>query len=343
MTYPDDDAAPDQKYNARGDNNFRPVWLDFDKLAPEAPVSLRDFADQLRAALNERRKSRYGFYNGRRAQYAWVLNLRSALAWLGAAGIVLTALATAAHFRWPNDDHDGVLLVIAMVCYAVMAGISFYERSLNLAAAYFRSVGILIGMRDIWTRLQFELLAELRAATVGGADVEVPARDRMAALAQAAWSDMEALTRGEQENWQGEVLASLKDLATAAEGGRGTVETRLTQMEKDAAAAATARADRTTAAARAKAPALLTVTLSGDFAGRAEVLIDEQPVADTQTAEVALKPRPAGPVHLSATARDSAGTPLQAALNLELKPGLQTATLTLAPAAADPAAPGGGA
>lgn len=335
MNQSDDDAALNEKFNARADNTFRPVWLNFDELAKEAPASLRDFAKQLRAALDERRKSRYGFYNGRRVQYAWVLSLQSALAWLGAAGIVLTAVATAAHFLWPDDNVDGGLLVTAMICYAVMAGISFYERSLNLAAAYFRSVGILLAMRDIWTRLQFELLAELRAATVGGTDVEVPARDRMAALAQAAWNDMEALTRGEQENWQGEVLSSLKDLATAAEGGRGTVESRLSQMEKDAAAAATARAERAAAAARAKAPALLTVTLSGDFAGRAEILIDEQPVAGTETAEVALKPRPLGPVHLSATAKDSAGIPLQAALNLELKPGMQTAMLALAPAAID--------
>lgn len=329
MADADEDAPGAASARQLGDNSFRPIWLDFKLLAADAPEELVTYARDLRRNLDERRKSRYGFYNERRIEYGNVLSLRQWLAQLGAAGIVLTALATAAHFAWPDRPADSVLLVAAMICYAAMAGISFYEGSLNLSAAYFRQVGILIAMRDIWTRFQFELLAELRAAAAGGADVILPARDRMTALALAAWNDLEALTRGEQENWQGEVLASLKELATAAQNGRSTVETRLVEMEKAAAAAETARTERTAAAARAGAPALLTIAVEGDVAGDLTLRLNDEPPVVTAAREHAFRPRPAGDVHVAASGTGPGGQTLTGALNLELKPGVQTASLRL--------------
>lgn len=331
MTDGDADEAGAAKFDCRSDTSFRPVWLDFATLSNGAPEGLLKFATDLRGALDERRKSRYSFYNGRRRDAAVALEMRKWLAWLGAAGIVLTAAATAARFGWEKSGYDRTFLILTMFCYAGMAGIAFYERSLSLASAYFRHVGILLAMRDVWTRFQFEVLAELCAAAAGGQAVEAAARDRIAALAQAAWNDIEALTRGEQESWQGEVLASLKELATVADSGRNTVEARLAQMEKDVAAADLVRAERAAGAARAKAPALLTLSIKGSFDGPVAVSIDDELVANTAATEVSIKPRPATPVHVTATATGKDKTPQEGALNIELKPGLQTATLVLEP------------
>lgn len=322
-------ADPPATPRPNSGSTFRPLWLDL-KVLSDQSATLLDFAHNLRRQIDEKRRERYAFYNARRAQYDIIFKLRAALSIFGALGILLTAAAAAARFGWEQSDWDRGFLVAAMFVYAIMAAVSFFEKSLNLSTSYFRHVGILIGMRDTWTRFQFELLGELSAASVGGPDVQTAARDRIAVLGQAAWADIETLTRGEQENWQSEAQAAMTALSAVADKGRNDTDARLTQMANDAAAHRKSSADRQHAERAAKAPALLTLEITGAFAGEATILIDEKPQGVTRATKTALKPLPPGLVHLTVSARDTHGNTLAGSLNLDLKSGLQDAVVVLA-------------
>ena len=42
--------------------------------------------------------------------------------------------------------------------YALMGAIAFYDRATDKASAYFRYVIAMLSIRDLWTKLEFELL-----------------------------------------------------------------------------------------------------------------------------------------------------------------------------------------
>src|SRR6266566_8064401 len=59
-----------------------------------------------------------------------------------------------------NGFDKGVLLAVLAI-YAVMGAISFYEKGTDKTTAYFRQLGIILAIRDLWTKVQFEFLKEL--------------------------------------------------------------------------------------------------------------------------------------------------------------------------------------
>jgi hypothetical protein len=284
---------------------------------------------------------RFRFFNTQRQDKAWVFALRDWLARLGGLGILLTAGATAANLWNADSDLDSALLVLAMLAYAAMAAIAFYENSTNLASGYFRQVAILVQSRDLWTNFQFAVLAEVRTGLAGDATADTAARDKILALAQAAWADMEALARSEQESWQGEVLASLSKLQQVADGGGASVKAEILRLDKLALAAATEAKDAKAALEQAQGPAFLTLTIEGAFTGEAEILMDGVAVARTETSPVALPAQRPGIRHLVVKAKGDGGKTRTATAHVELKAGRNAQTVALPePAATRGAADG---
>jgi hypothetical protein len=117
---------------------------------------------------------------------------RCFLALLGSIAFLLTGLAAVLRFippenigKWAGSDKVALILVLAI--YAVMGAISFYEKSTDKTTAYFRHVGIILAIRDLWTKIQFEFLKEemsLKSAMDTKA-AEGPSRERVRALAEA--------------------------------------------------------------------------------------------------------------------------------------------------------------
>jgi hypothetical protein len=69
--------------------------------------------------------------------------------------------------------------------------------------SYFRHVGIILVIRDLWTRIQFEILKELTTVE-SAADktaAEPAARERIRVLAEAFCNDMNKASTGELTEW----------------------------------------------------------------------------------------------------------------------------------------------
>src|SRR5947209_17239298 len=84
---------------------------------------------------------------------------------LGSIAFLLTGLAAALRFapeaflqKWDLDGFDKGVLLIVLAIYAVMGAISFYEKGTDKTTAYFRQLGIILAIRDLWTKVQFEFL-----------------------------------------------------------------------------------------------------------------------------------------------------------------------------------------
>jgi hypothetical protein len=75
---------------------------------------------------------------------------------MGVLGAVLTAAGTAFRVRAPVPDLDLYMLLAAILCYGIMSGITLYEKFTDASSAYFRHLGILLGIRSLWTKLQFD-------------------------------------------------------------------------------------------------------------------------------------------------------------------------------------------
>jgi hypothetical protein len=50
------------------------------------------------------------------------------------------------------DGFDKGVLLVVLAIYAVMGAISFYERATDKTTAYFRHLGIILVIRDLWTK-----------------------------------------------------------------------------------------------------------------------------------------------------------------------------------------------
>src|SRR5262249_62233288 len=116
----------------------------------------------------------------------------------------------------------GVLLAVLAI-YAVMAAISFYEKGTDKTTAYFRHVGIILAIRDLWTKVQFEFLRELMAlkSAADPKTAEAVAREHISALAGAFCNDLNKVATGELTEWRTGVFSSLSGLWAAGEERRG--------------------------------------------------------------------------------------------------------------------------
>ena len=207
-------------------NTFRAIELE-----PQATAELAfpEFVEALLHKLRRLKDERFLYYERlRKKNSKWANGSRWVLTLLGSIAFLLTGLAAALRFapeaflqKWSLDGFDKGVLLAVLAIYAVMGAISFYERGTDKTTAYFRHLGIILAIRDLWTRVQFEFLKEL-IVLKSAADpkaAEAVARERIRALAQAFCNDLDKVATGELTDWRTEFLTSLSELEAAAKKG----------------------------------------------------------------------------------------------------------------------------
>ena len=331
--------------NAVG-NTFRAIELE-----PQATAELEfsKFVEALLQKLGLLKEERFLYYeNLRKENTKWANGSRWVLALLGSIAFLLTGLAAALRFapeaflqKWDLDGFDKGVLLIVLAIYAVMGAISFYEKGTDKTTAYFRQLGIILAIRDLWTKVQFEFLKELMVLK-SAADPkagEAVARERIRALAEAFCNDLDKVATGELADWRTEFLASLSELEAAAKKGSEDVTTQIQEVLKTAEKAATdakASAEKAAADARAAAktaeeagkPGALNLALSGDFDDQVLISVDGVEVARSSGKTIAVDRVVPGLRKISAHAKKG-GKDLEIARMVDVKPGLQDLELVL--------------
>ena len=331
--------------NAVG-NTFRAIELE-----PQATAELEfsKFVEALLQKLGLLKEERFLYYENLRKENAkWANGSRWVLALLGSIAFLLTGLAAALRFapeaflqKWDLDGFDKGVLLTVLAIYAVMGAISFYEKGTDKTTAYFRQLGIILAIRDLWTKVQFEFLKELMVLK-SAADPkagEAVARERIRALAEAFCNDLDKVATGELTDWRTEFLASLSELEAAAKKGSEDVTTQIQEVLKTAEKAATdakASAEKAAADARAAAktaeeagkPGALNLALSGDFDDQVLISVDGVEVARSSGKTIAVDRVVPGLRKISAHAKKG-GKDLEIARMVDVKPGLQDLELVL--------------
>lgn len=315
-----------RRWRAGGDT-FVPIALD--------PESYRDkdfsqFVELILAKLRQITRIRRSYYGGLRARStAWVHRSRWFLAVAGALALLLTGASAALQLDVTLQVWSRWTLLGALALYAAMGALTFYDRTTDVASTYFRHVTVILTMRDLWTKLQFEVLKELEAVR-NASDAktgEVTARDRIRALAEAYCSDLDKVTTSEATEWRAEFQASLGELEETARKGNEDVTKRIEEYVKAAKQAATDAAAAADAAAKASLPGQLNVTISGTFDSDVVVLVDGMEAARSPGKSIALASVRVGTRHV--TARSSkGGKPLEASELVDVKSGIQALTLS---------------
>jgi hypothetical protein len=326
---------------------FATIELDLQALADvEFPEFVKALLEEIRRIKDEQ----FAWYEGlRRKNSGWANRARVLLAWLGSAAFLLTGLAAILRFA-PEAElakldsrlvgADKYALLIVLVIYAVMGTISFYERGTDKTTAYFRHLAIILAIRDLWTRVQFEILKELTAlkSATDQKPAEAAARERIRALAQGFCNDLNKVSSGEFAEWRTEFLASLSELAEAAKKGSDDVTKQVQDVLKTAAkaasdakaAAAEAEADAKAAARAANEaakPGAINVTAPGDVEGEIVIEIDGVEAARSRGRTLALERVTPGLRRVTARAMKE-GKDVEASFLVEVKPGLQDLKLT---------------
>lgn len=327
-------------------NTFRAIELE-----PQATAELEfpKFVEALLQKLGVLKEERFIYYERlRKKNTKWANGSRWVLALLGSIAFLLTGLAAALRFapepflqKWDLTGFDKGVLLAVLAIYAVMGAISFYEKGTDKTTAYFRHLGIILAIRDLWTKLQFEFLKELTVLK-NAADPkagEAVARERIRALAEAFCNDLDKVATGELTDWRTEFLASLSELEAAAKKGTQDVTTQIQEVLKAAEKAATdARVAAENAAADARAaaktadeagkPGALNLALSGDFDDQVLISVDGVEVARSSGKTIAIDRVAPGLRKISVHAKKGQKD-LETARMIDVKPGLQELELAL--------------
>jgi hypothetical protein len=332
-------------------NTFRPIRLDPGQFAT---LTMADFVPALLGELDSLRRERSAFYEDlRRSNSRWAINARRALAVLGAVAVLLTALVGAIRFApdqlpfFTGPDADKGPLVWVLIIYGVMGAISFYEKGSDKTTAYFRQIATILAIRDLWTKLQFAILKELRALTIAtDTAAEEATRGRIVTIAEAFCADLDKIATGELAEFRTELLESLKEFQETSQKGLQDVTKQLEDQAKaaekaaadaraaaekkaadDKAAAAKAAADAKAAAEAAK-PGFLNLSIVGDFDDEVVVSIAGVEVARSTGKAIGLERVPPGLTKVAARAKKGTKV-LDASTVVDVKSGLQECRLTL--------------
>ncbi len=327
-------------------NTFRAIELE-----PQATAELEfpKFVEALLQKLGVLEEERFLYYeNLRKKNTKWANGSRWVLALLGSIAFLLTGLAAALRFapepflqKWDLTGFDKGVLLAVLAIYAVMGAISFYEKGTDKTTAYFRHLGIILAIRDLWTKVQFEFLKELTVLK-NAADPkagEAVARERIRALAEAFCNDLDKVATGELTDWRTEFLASLSELEAAAKKGTQDVTTQIQEVLKAAEKAATdarVAAEKAAADARAAAktadeagkPGALNLALSGDFDDQVLISVDGVEVIRSSGKTIAIDRVAPGLRKISVHAKKGQKD-LETARMVDVKPGLQELELAL--------------
>jgi hypothetical protein len=306
----------------RDGNTFIPFYFQ-----PQAykDKSLAELVNDLLKRLAEFTRTRRDYYDGRRAAVSWwVFGSRTVLAIAGSLGIFLTAVAAALQLT-KQPEESGTVLFIILVLYALMGAVAFYERVTDKASSYFRHVVAILSIRDLWTKLQFEVLKELeklRKAT-DVATAEAAARDQIIALVEAYCTDLDKITTTEAMEWRTEFQTSMGELEEAARKGSEDV---IKRIEDYAKAAEKAAADAK-AAAEALKPGYLNLKVNGDFEGEVVVLVDGGEAARVFGKDISLPKIDPG-VHEIKIRSTANGKPAEASKTVKVDAGIHELELS---------------
>jgi hypothetical protein len=327
-------------------NTFRAIELE-----PHASAELTfsEFVKSLFEKLRDLKEERFAYYDDlRRKNTRWANGSRWVLALLGSVAFLLTGLAAALRFapptgleQWGLLGADKSVLLVVLGIYAVMGAMSFYDRGTDKTTTSFRQVGIILAIRDLWTKVQFEFLKELTAlkAAADAAAGEAAARERIRALAEAFCADLDKAATGELTEWRTEFLASLSELEAAAKKGSEDVTKQIQEVvhaAEKAAADAKAAAEKAATDAKAAAksaedaakPGGVNLTVVGDFDDQVVISVDGVEAARSRGKTIALERVPPGQRRISARAKKGENE-LEAAYMVEVKPGLQDFSIAL--------------
>jgi hypothetical protein len=304
------------------------------------------FATTLFGTLSKHREERFEYFQGlRRKNSRWANNARRIMAILGALAILATGVAAALRFL-PNAkerfaDWDMPVLVVVLVLYAVMGAMSFYEKTTDTTTSYFRQVALILAIRDLWTKFQFEFLKEFSAAmnAIDPTAAQNAAREKIRLLADGLCADLNKITGAELTEWKTEFIASLSELSEAAKKGSEdvtkqaqdiakTVEKAAEDAKTAAKDAATAAAAAAKAAADAAKPGAINLTLSGDYDEEVIVSVDGAEVDRTRGKTLGIDRIAPGARKISARSK-KAGKDTGASRIVDVKPGIQDASLAL--------------
>jgi hypothetical protein len=306
-------------------------------LDPQATAeqNFSDYVKTLLEKLAELKKERFTYYdNLRRNNSKWANGSRWVLAALGAIAFLLTGVVAALRFlptgdlgKWAGSDRWVLLAVLAI--YATMGSISFYEKGTDKTNAYFRQLGTILAIRDLWTKVQFEILKELMTLK-GNTDpkAEVNVREYIRTLAEAFCNDLNKATSGELGEWRTEFLASLSELEEAAKKGTEGVTKQIQESIKAAEEATASAKVAAKAAENAARPGAINITLSGDFDDEVIISVDGTEAARTRSKIIALDRLAPGLRKFSLRSK-KAEKEVETSLMAEVKPGLQELTFSL--------------
>lgn len=320
-------------------NTFNSIPLD---AQASADLAFPNFIKEILAKLEHLKNERFAFYEGlRRSNTLWANGARRILSVLGAVAFLATGAAAAVRFMWPEWPGDKLLLIAVLAIYAVMGAISFYEKGSGRTSSYFRQVGVILAIRDLWTKFQFEVLKELTAkkSAADPAAAEAAARERIRVLAEGFVGDLDKAANAEVTSWQTEFTAALSQLEAAAQKGTGDVTARIQDSIKaaeqaaaaakaDAEKAAVAAAEAAKSAREAGRPGGINLTVTGDFDDQVVISVDGKELARSTGKTIALQPVPPGQRAISAHAKKGARD-LDASVLLDVKPGLQELRIAL--------------
>lgn len=303
------------------------------------------FVDLLLADLSLHRERFVGYFEKKRQENSgWANNSRFWLAILGAVALLLTGVAAAIRLApaiFGEAGWDKVALVGVLVIYAVMTAAGAYEKYTDKTTSYFRHLAVILAFRDLWTKLQFEILKE-KLAVRAAADpkvAEAAARERIRVLADAFCADLNKVTSNELNEWKTEFLLSLSELNEAAKKGTEEVTKQVQEIIKAAEKAATdAKTAAEKAAVDAKASAkaaedaarmgAINFTVSGDYDEDVVVSIDQVEVARTRSKNFGHDKVPTGNRTIAAKSK-KAGKDVGMSRVIDVKLGIQDVPLAL--------------
>jgi hypothetical protein len=193
------------------------------------------FVTALRAAVTALKEERLGWYVDLQRKYQWVTRLRHKMVVLGVGAALATAAATVARvfdLKLADKGADIWLLVVAVLLYAVMAAMAFYERMEEGSGHYFRSVLTILQIRDQWTDYQFKDAVLSLEPAPAAADL-VAMKKRWLDLAQAFVVAIDKQATTELNEWHTAFSTAIKDLSDAATTGLKTAQDTLDKTVKE--------------------------------------------------------------------------------------------------------------
>jgi hypothetical protein len=292
-------------------------------------LKFSEFVDRMYQDIRAFKNRRFRYYNNLRgvskanAIRLWLTRLAVAAALLTGVAAVLRLLNNPALSQW-----DIWAFAAALLAYAAMGALSLYERSTDQATAYFRHLGVTLAIRDLWTKVEFAFLKVTLQVRPGDADSEKAGIDTISSLAEAFCKDLDKLASEELGEWRTEFIASLSELDNVAKQGTESAREQL-QGALKAYEQAAAKAEEATKAAEALSkPALLNLTIEGEFDDAITIQIDNREIISTHLKTFPIDRLAPGSTKIEAQGQKD-GKQVAAALWVDLKPGIQSLALKL--------------